>query len=88
LVSLKQYPLFPGGFGRKFKCSLLLQKADTAGLGFPGLGGNGKSSKHFVAFTLINCQHIKSISKHFSLHTTATSLDLPEPFLFAKFHFF
>jgi len=87
VVSLWRYPRVPHYFGGKFKCCLLLQKADTARC-FPGFGKNGKPSKRFVAFTLINCNiYTKSISKHYRLHATATSLGLPEPLFCKKFYF-
>ena len=54
-LSLRTFTsLLPHGFGGKFKS----QKIDTARR-FSASGYDSKPGKHFVAFALINCQHIQ-----------------------------
>jgi len=85
VVSPWQYPLLPGGLGRKLKNSNHY-KVDTARHSLP-VGKAENMLNILLPFTLINCQHIKSFPNQFRLHTIARSLGLPVPLFWQKFHF-
>jgi len=65
--------VLPHGFAGKFKS----QKVDAARR-VPLSAKTIKLAKALFVLRLIICHRINSFSKHFRLHTTATSLGLPE----------